>query len=92
MGFLSLLPLCLGLLAILPRPLESLEPLTMGAIGFGALGLGTYFKEHTYCRFTECCDDRSIPADTGCKYMLQIYVCISIMGVFPESIEREAAP
>ncbi|XP_037726583.1 torsin-like protein [Drosophila subpulchrella] len=65
MGFLSLLPLCLGLLAILPRPLESLEPLTMGAIGFGALGLGTYFKEHTYCRFTECCDDRSIPADTG---------------------------
>ncbi|XP_016993380.2 torsin-like protein [Drosophila takahashii] len=64
MRFLSILPLCLSLLATLPRPLESLEPLTMGAIGFGALGLGTYFKEHTYCRFAECCDDRSIPADT----------------------------
>ncbi|XP_016980180.1 torsin-like protein [Drosophila rhopaloa] len=63
MSFLTFLPLCLGLLVILPRPLESLEPLTMGAIGFGALGLGTYFKEHTYCRFTECCDDRSIPGN-----------------------------
>ncbi|XP_016946308.1 torsin-like protein [Drosophila biarmipes] len=65
MGFLSFLPLCLALLAFGPRPLECLEPLTMGAIGFGALGLGTYFKEHTYCRFTECCDDRSIRSDTG---------------------------
>ncbi|XP_043658938.1 torsin-like protein [Drosophila teissieri] len=62
MSFMSVLPLCLSLLVILPHPLQSLEPLTMGAIGLGALGFGEYFKEHTYCRFTECCDDRSIPA------------------------------
>ncbi|KAI8035473.1 torsin-like protein [Drosophila gunungcola] len=63
MSFLSLLTLCLGLLVIQPRPLESLEPITISAIGFGALGIGAYFKEHTYCRFTECCDDRSIPGN-----------------------------
>ncbi|XP_017038919.1 torsin-like protein [Drosophila ficusphila] len=63
MRWLSFLQLCLSLLLILPLPLEAFEPLTMGAIGLGAVGFGTYFKEYTYCKFTECCDDRSIPAN-----------------------------
>ncbi|XP_017074819.1 torsin-like protein [Drosophila eugracilis] len=55
------LPLCLSLV-FMPRPLETFEPITMGALGLGALGIGTYFKEHTICKIMECCDDRSIPA------------------------------
>ncbi|EDV45827.1 uncharacterized protein Dere_GG18527 [Drosophila erecta] len=62
MSYIPLLSLCLILLAILPQPLQSLEPLSMGIIGLGAMGFGAYFKEYTYCKFTECCDDRSIPA------------------------------
>ncbi|XP_033172398.1 torsin-like protein [Drosophila mauritiana] len=61
MSFPRMLPLCLGVLVILPHPLQSLEPLSMGAIG-GVVAMGMYFKEYTYCRFSECCDDRSIPA------------------------------
>ncbi|KAH8287274.1 hypothetical protein KR054_005147, partial [Drosophila jambulina] len=51
------LPLSLGILLILPA--ESFEPLTMTAIGFGIAGSAAYFK----CKFTECCDDRSIPGN-----------------------------
>jgi len=55
-----MLSLCLSVLVILPLPLQSVDPLTIGAVG--AVALGAYFKEHTYCRFAECCDDRNIPA------------------------------
>nr|CAQ53430.1 CG3024-PA [Drosophila melanogaster] len=60
MSFPRMLSLCLSGLVILPLPLQSVDPLTMGAVG--AVALGAYFKEHTYCRFAECCDDRNIPA------------------------------
>ncbi|KAH8385253.1 hypothetical protein KR200_006959, partial [Drosophila serrata] len=51
--------LSLGILMILPA--ESFEPLTMTAIGFGIAGSAAYFR----CKFTECCDDRSIPGNIG---------------------------
>ncbi|ALC49600.1 Torsin [Drosophila busckii] len=45
------------------KPIICIEPLTIGAaVGVGALGYG-FLKDQTYCRFYECCDDRSIPGN-----------------------------
>ncbi|KAH8269692.1 hypothetical protein KR026_007287, partial [Drosophila bipectinata] len=53
--------LCLILVCL--AAVEAIEPLTMGAAAIG-IGAGlTYFKGQTYCRFYECCDDRSIPGN-----------------------------
>ncbi|SPP77680.1 torsin-like protein [Drosophila guanche] len=55
--------LLLGLLLYCIHDCHSIEPLTIGAaIGIGSIGLN-YFKGQTYCRFYECCDDRSIPGN-----------------------------
>ncbi|KAH8261814.1 hypothetical protein KR038_009038, partial [Drosophila bunnanda] len=59
MYFLLTLSLCV--LVILPA--ESFEPLSMTAVGLGLASTAVYFKNQTYCRFYECCDDRSIPGD-----------------------------
>lgn len=55
------LTLSLSILLILPA--ESIEPLTMTAVGIGIAGTAVYFKNLALCRFYECCDDRSIPGD-----------------------------
>nr|CBE67066.1 CG3024-PA [Drosophila phaeopleura] len=53
--------LCLSLICL--TMVEAIEPLTMGAAAIG-IGAGlTYFKGQTYCRFYECCDNRSIPGN-----------------------------
>lgn len=53
--------LCLSLICLVT--VEAFEPLTMGAAAIG-IGAGlTYFKGYTYCRYYECCDDRSIPGN-----------------------------
>ncbi|XP_022220056.2 torsin-like protein [Drosophila obscura] len=63
MNVTNCLLLCLGGLLFCTHFCQSIEPLTIGAaIGISTVGL-TYFKSQTYCRFYECCDDRSIPAN-----------------------------
>nr|CBE66809.1 CG3024-PA [Drosophila ananassae] len=53
--------LCLSLICLVT--VEAFGPLTMGAAAIG-IGAGlTYFKGYTYCRYYECCDDRSIPGN-----------------------------
>ncbi|KAH8374247.1 hypothetical protein KR200_005161, partial [Drosophila serrata] len=57
------LELSMSLCVLLILPAESFEPFSMTAVGLGLAGTAVYFKNQTYCRFYECCDDRSIPGD-----------------------------
>ncbi|XP_068157651.1 torsin-like protein [Drosophila tropicalis] len=54
---------------------NGIEPFTATlAVGMGAAGYG-FFKDQTYCRFYECCDERSIPGLTrSLEYNLQQHV------------------
>uniref|UniRef100_A0A0A1WG10 Torsin-like protein n=1 Tax=Zeugodacus cucurbitae TaxID=28588 RepID=A0A0A1WG10_ZEUCU len=47
--------------------------LSIGAgVGLGALYGFNFMKDQTYCRVTECCNERSIPGNIGnLRYMLQ---------------------
>lgn len=61
----------LFLITVCMNSANCLEPIIIGtAIGAGALGFN-FFKDQTYCRVYECCDDRSISAniDSMKKYL-----------------------
>ncbi|XP_001995684.2 torsin-like protein [Drosophila grimshawi] len=46
---------------IIPKTVTAIEPISIGVLGT-SIGLG-YLMSQNYCRFYECCDNRSIPAD-----------------------------
>lgn len=56
---------------LLPVIIRAIEPITIGAVL--TTGVASYFgydsiKDLTYCRFKECCNERSIPIELNSKF------------------------
>lgn len=54
--------------------------LTIGAgVGLGALTGFGFLKDQTYCRLTECCNERSVPGHIYGKLMnpFRVFICVT---------------